>query len=354
MNHDAATREVCLAWAHLPFLTPARIRLLLEYFDPLPAVCNASSKLLQELLNLDAQRAEQVRNPLRIPSLPCSATTLGDDDYPAMLRQIIDPPVALFHLGDLALTAKPLIAMVGSRKASPYAINAAAHIARQLVSARIGIVSGLARGIDAASHASALAAGGTTIAVLGSGIDVIYPRENQKLFGRIADQGLIVTEFPPKTPPYASNFPVRNRVISGISLATIIVEATGRSGSLITARTAAEQGREVGAVPGSIFAPGCEGTHRLIQYGAKLVHDADDILQELGNKLKLPPQPPPEPPPEELAAVLAVFNKESGTHLDWAADQLRKPIGEISESLLQLELGGWLRALPGARWVRMK
>ena len=352
MNDDAATREVCLAWAHLPFLTPARIRLLLEYFDPLPTACNASSKLLQEMLDLDAEQAEQVRNPLRIQRLPCSATTLGDADYPPPLRQIIDPPVALFYIGDLALAAKPLIAMVGSRKASPYAMNAAAHLARQLVSANIGIISGMARGIDSASHTAALDAGGTTVAVLGSGIDVIYPPENRKLFGRIADLGLIVTEFPPKTPPYKSNFPVRNRVISGMSLATIIVEATGKSGSLITARTAAEQNREVGAVPGSIFSPGCEGTHRLIQYGAKLVHDAQDILVEL--ERKLPPQPPREPPPEELAAVLAVFNRESGTHLDWAAEQLRKPIGELSEPLLQLELGGWLRALPGSRWVRTK
>ena len=353
MNHDSATREVCLAWAFLPFLTPARVRLLLEYFDPLPAACNASSKLLQELLNVDADQAELVRNPLRIP-LPCAATTLGDADYPDQLRRIIDPPVALFYRGDLALAERSSIAMVGSRKASPYALNAAAHIARQLVSAGLVIVSGLARGIDSASHAAALQAGGTTIAVLGTGIDIVYPPENRKLFGRIADQGLIVTEFPPKTPPFAQNFPIRNRVISGISAATIIVEATGRSGSLITARTAAEQGREVGAVPGSIFSPGSEGTHRLVQYGAKLVHEANDILVELEGKLRIPPQAPPEPPPPELAAVLEVFNRESGTHMEWAADQLRRPINELSESLLQLELGGWLRALPGSRYVRVK
>jgi len=165
---------------------------------------------------------------------------------------------------------------------------------------------------------------------------------------------LILTEFPPGTPPLPSNFPVRNRVISGITLGTVIVEATGRSGSLITARMAAEQGREVFAVPGSIFAAGSEGPHRLIQYGAKLVHDANDILEELPGSLRLPQSEPPPPPESPLREVLEVFRREEALHIDDAAAALQQPVEAISEAVLQLELGGWLRAMPGARYLRVR
>jgi DNA processing protein len=280
--------------------------------------------------------------------------TLADDDYPPLLKQIVDPPPALFFRGDLALAREPLVAMVGSRRASPYALNAAGHLATQLVAAGVVIVSGLARGVDAASHSAALEAGGTTIAILGTGIDLVYPRGHKRLFRTIEERGLILTEFPPGTPPLPANFPIRNRVISGISLGTVIVEATGRSGSLITARTAAEQNREVFAVPGPIFAAGSEGPHRLIQYGAKLVHDAEDILDELPGDLHLPQRAAPPPPESRLAEVLEAFRKEEATHIDAAAEKLRRSVASVSEAVLQLELGGWLRALPGARYVRVK
>jgi DNA processing protein len=337
------------------------MRLLIETFDSLADISNAPARLLQGLLSIDAAGAEEILAPLRnddirrqVEALRESAVTLADPEYPSLLKEIVDPPPALFFRGDLALAQRPSVAMVGSRRASPYAINAAEHLARQLVSAGIVVVSGLARGVDSASHAAALDGGGTTIAVLGTGIDLVYPRSNRRLFRAIEERGLILSEFPPGTPPLPMNFPIRNRVISGLSLGTVIVEATSRSGSLITARTAAEQNREVCAVPGPIFSAGSEGTHRLIQYGAKLVHDANDILEELRGDFRLPEQAAPPPPESPLAEVLAVFRKEEATHIDTAAERLRRPIASVSEAVLQLELGGWLRALPGARYVRVR
>jgi DNA processing protein len=280
--------------------------------------------------------------------------TLIDDDYPPLLKEIPDPPLALHFRGDRTLLARTSIAMVGSRRASPYGVNVAAHLARQLVSAGVVIVSGLARGIDAAAHCAALDGGGTTIAVLGTGIDVVYPRSNLRLYRRIAEHGLILSEFPPGSPPRPEHFPIRNRLISGISDGTVIVEATRRSGSLITARMAAEQNRDVFAVPGSIFSAGSEGTHRLVQYGAKLVHDANDVLEELPGYLRAAQTTAEAGPDSPLREVLAVLTREEALHVDMLAEKLGQTTGAVAESLLQLELGGWIRALPGARYVRVK
>jgi DNA processing protein len=352
-----SSRDLLIAWSLLPFLTPNRTRLLFEWFDQPCDACNASSNLLQGLLNIDEVQAAAVKNPLqdrRYESLRDSVVTLADRDYPPILKEIIDPPLVLHVRGDRSLLARHAIAIVGSRRASPYAINAAKHLAAPLASeAKLVVVSGLARGVDAAAHEAALDSGGSTIGVLGTGIDVVYPKSNRPLFRRIEREGLIVSEFPPGTPPYAQNFPIRNRIISGLTLGTVIVEATGRSGSLITARTAAEQGREVFAVPGSIFSKGTEGTHRLIQYGAKLVHDANDVLEEikgLGRIAKKAEALPPEP----LRDVLEALSREDAVHVDAAAAKLGRPVPALAESLLQLELGGWVRSLPGSRYVRVK
>ena len=349
-----------IAWSCLPFLTPSRTRQLLEYFDPVSAACNASSSLLSGLLSVTPEQADLVKNPLRndeirrlVDSSRDTAVVLGDAEYPALLNEIIDPPLSLQTRGDRSLFHATAIAVVGSRRASPYGINAAQQLARDLASAGIVVVSGLARGIDAAAHEAALEAGGKTIAVLGTGIDVIYPRSNTKLFRAIERDGLIASEFRTGTPPLAENFPMRNRVISGLCAGTIIVEATSRSGSLITARMAAEQGREVFAVPGSIFSKGSEGTHRLIQYGAKLVHDVDDVFDELPGTFRRSSEKATEPE-SPLREVLAVLTHEEATHVDTLAARLSRPHGAIAESLLQLELGGWIRALPGSRYVRVK
>lgn len=348
-------RDLLIAWSLLPFLTPSRTRLLLEYFDPVETACNASASVLQGLLSVTPEQASEVRNPKThaVRALRDHVVTLRDDAYSPMLREIIDPPLVLHVRGDRALLKNAALAIVGSRRASPYAINVAEHLAKQLAPAGLTIVSGLARGVDAASHEAALDAGGKTIAVLGTGIDVVYPRSNVKLFRRIEAEGLIISEFPPGTPPKPEHFPIRNRIISGLSLGAVIVEATSKSGSLITARTAAEQGREVFAVPGSIFSRGSEGTHRLIQYGAKLVHDANDVVEELRGDFRLA-QPRDEKPDTPLREILEVFSRDDATHVDDAAARLRRPHAEVAEALLQLELGGWLRALPGARYVRVK
>ncbi|HYS54122.1 MAG TPA: DNA-processing protein DprA [Thermoanaerobaculia bacterium] len=310
---------------------------------------------------MDSDQAEIVKNPLRkddlrrqVDAIRAAAVAIVDGQYPALLREMVDPPFALFYRGDLSLLQRPMVAMVGSRRASAYGMNAAAHLARQLVSAGVVIVSGLARGIDAASHQAALEGGGKTVAVLGTGIDLVYPRSHSRLSRDIAEHGVVLTEFPPGTPPLAANFPIRNRVISGMTLGTVIVEATSRSGSLITARMAAEQGREVFAVPGSIFASGSEGTHRLIQYGAKLVHDANDILEELPGGLRLPEATAPAEPESPLREVLDAFSREEAMHIDMLASKLGRTVAHISEAVLQLELGGWLKALPGARYVRAR
>ena len=351
------SRDLLIAWSLLPFLSPNRTRLLLEYFDPVIDAVRAPVPFLEGLLHIDRDQAELVRNTLddpRIESLRSTVITLIDEEYPPLLREIIDPPLALHVRGNRELLQRDAIAVVGSRRASPYAINAAKAIAEPLArDAKLVIVSGLARGVDAAAHEAALDANGATIAVLGTGIDIIYPKSHGKLFRRIESEGLIITELAPGTPPLAANFPTRNRIISGLTRGTVIVEATSRSGSLITARTAAEQGREVFAVPGSIFSRGSEGTHRLIQYGAKLVHDVNDVLDEMPSYTRIAREKP-QLPQSPLREVLEAFSREEATHVEKAAEKLGRSLPAISESLLQLELGGWVRALPGAKYVRVK
>jgi DNA processing protein len=346
-----SSRDQLIALSLLPFLTPARIRLLREWFEPLSSIGNASTGLIEGLLNIPREQAELVKHPLRhlpnrVPMLRDSVTTLQDDDYPPLLREIADPPLVLHFRGDLSLLRRPAIAVVGSRRASPYAINAARRITAPLAAAGLTIVSGLALGVDAAAHEAALDANGATIAVLGTGIDVAYPRPNRRLYQRV---GLLLTELPPGTPPMAMNFPIRNRIIAGITLGTIVIEATARSGSLITARMAAEQNREVFAVPGSIFSEGTEGTHRLIQYGAKLVHEAQDVLDELRLGIMPPPAPKEEAPHPD---VLAALSHDEPLPAERAAAKLGRAPEALAEALLQLELGGWVRSLPGGRYVR--
>lgn len=357
--NDSPARDVVIALSLLPFLTPNRTRLLREYFGRVELACNASSNLLQGLLSLNPEQAEEVKNPLTPDALEVvdavrdSVVTLSDDEYPQLLKEIHDPPLVLHVRGDRSLLSTLSVAIVGSRRATPYGINAAQHLARGLASTGLTIVSGLAAGIDTAAHEAALDAGCPTIGVLGTGIDVVYPRGHARLFKRVIENGAIVTELPPGTPPRREHFPVRNRIISGLTKGTVIVEATSRSGSLITARLAAEQNRDVFAVPGSIFSGKSEGTHRLIQYGAKLVHDADDVLEEIDESLRSA-VPRVDAPDGPLAEVLAVLTRDEGAHVDVVAARLKRSSAKVAESLLQLELGGWIRALPGARYVRVR
>ena len=357
---DHLERDSLIALSLLPFMTPNRIRLLFEAFDSASSVRTASPAFLAALLSVTPEQAADVRNPLtksrraEVVALRDHVIARTDAQYPPLLREIPDPPLVLHYSGDRSLLARAGVAIVGSRRATPYAINVAAHLTRPLADAGLVIVSGLARGVDAAAHTAALDARGATIAVLGTGIDVIYPRSNARLFERIAERGLIVSEFSPGTPPLAANFPMRNRLISGLTSGTVVIEATSRSGSLITARMAAEQGREVFAVPGSIFSPASEGTHRLIQYGAKLVHDVNDIVEELPGEIRLLTAAKETLPPSPLAEVLALLQRDEGAHVDAIAARAGRSRGEIAQSLLQLELDGWIRALPGASYVRIR
>jgi DNA processing protein len=353
-------RDLLIALHLLPFLTPNRLRLLFNCFNPIGSARNAPTRLLQETMRLTPEQATRVKHSLTtasadpaVTSLRDSVITTLDDVYPALLREIPDPPPVLHIRGNMDIPTQPMLAIVGSRRASPYAINAAEHLARTLAGLGVAIVSGLAIGVDAAAHRAALDAGGKTVAVLGNGIDILYPRSNQNLAARIATEGLILTEFPPGTPPLKPHFPIRNRIISGLSLGTVIVEAGPRSGSLITARTALEQNREVFCVPGSIFSPGSEGPHRLVQTGAKLVHDLQDILDELSLSIRVSASSPPEPP-SPLREVLAAFSRDLATRVEDAALSLGQSPATVAESLLELELAGWLRALPGARYVRTR
>ena len=273
--------------------------------------------------------------------------TLADDDYPRALLETPDPPALLYLRGRRELLARPGLAVVGSRNATPQGASNAEQFARAFSAAGLTIVSGLALGIDAAAHRGGLDAAGSTIAVLGTGADILYPQRNQALGERIAREGLIVSEFPLGTPPQGGNFPRRNRVISGLSRGCLVVEAALASGSLITARLAAEQGREVFAIPGSIHSPHSKGCHALIKQGAKLVECAQDLLQELGVDA-----PAPAPAADAAATGLLAHLGYDPCDIDTLCARSGLTADVVSAMLLQLELDGKVGSLPGGQYQR--
>jgi len=299
------------------------------------------------------------RELAQIDQKKINVTTLTDPAYPALLREIPDPPPYLYVSGNLDGSPRN-IAVVGSRNATEYGISITQKLCADLATFGITIISGMAIGIDSAAHQGALAARGRTIAVLGSGLNNIYPAENLNLFKRISESGAVISEFALSTKPEAHNFPIRNRVISGMSLGTVVVEATRKSGSLITARLAAEQNREVFAVPGSIQSFKSAGTHTLIKQGAKLVENAQDVLEELSAFIDAPKVTKYQDPdrtardlslltPEELAVykLLSPYPE----HIDTIVRKTTIEPGKILSILLQLELNGWVKQLPGKRFV---
>jgi DNA processing protein len=295
--------------------------------------------------------AEVERQLARLETFRGRLVTWDDEAYPENLRHIHDPPLFFFVKGDLLPADGLAIAVVGSRVASPYGLRMTAQIAEGLARLGVTVVSGLARGVDGQAHAAALRAGGRTIAVLGCGIDVTYPSEHHRLQMQIARNGAVVSEFPMGAPPDAENFPARNRVISGMSLGTLVVEAAEKSGSLITARSAAEQGREVFAVPGPVGATN-RGTHHLLRQGATLVETAEDIIRELApHVLSARPQPPPQPLDGVDARVFACLT-DTGVHVDQIIEQTGLPPAAVLESLLHLELRGLIRQQPGKYFAR--
>ncbi|EFL50230.1 DNA protecting protein DprA [Solidesulfovibrio fructosivorans JJ]] len=313
--------------------------------------------------------------------------------YPARLRDLPDPPVALYVVGDARLLCAPCVAMVGARQCSRYGFAAAHDIAAGLAASGITVVSGLAYGIDRQAHLGGLTGPGRSVAVCGTGLDLVYPDANLDVWRALAAEGAIISEFPPGTPPQSQNFPIRNRIIAGLSLGVMVVEAAARSGSLITARLALDQGREVFALPGPVNLPTYAGCHALLAQGARLVQTAEDIVTALArelaafvdmprpappvapkrapaaskrapassNKPSVPPAPPVAPcapvaPPSDLspleAAIVGLLADGSKRHIDALARTLDAASGALSQALVLLEMKGLVRKWPGMYYTR--
>ena len=279
------------------------------------------------------------------------ALAIDDDGYPPLLRAIPDPPPLLYVRGDPAVLLEAHLAVVGSRRASPAGLRAAQALSGQLASAGLHICSGLALGIDSAAHRGALATGGKSVAVMATGIDRVYPQRHQALAAQLEQAGCLVTEFPPGTPPLQHNFPKRNRIISGMSLGVLVIEAALPSGSLITAGTALEQGREVFALPWSTLHDGGRGCLQLIRDGAKMVQDVDDILEELGPLYALQrdcamAEPPGRRAPPDRSWLLTLVGFEV-VALDELAQRSSRPVAQVLAELSTLELTGQVARTAG-------
>jgi len=281
----------------------------------------------------------------------------SDPEYPEPLREIHDPPMVLYTKGLTIPGKATFVAVVGSRNATPYGVKTAENLAQGLARRGLGIVSGLARGIDSAAHWGCLSGRGFGVGVLGTGIDAVYPPSNKKLFDVMVEKGALITEFPLKTPPEPKNFPIRNRLISALSRGVIVVEATMKSGSLITASMALEQGREVFAVPGSVHSFKSKGCHFLIKQGASLVENADDVLDQLGLNYAYAEKKdsytePPLPPLEENEKKVYDLLGDYPVHIDDIVRDGNMEPGTASAVLMRMELKGVVRQLPGKLFVR--
>ncbi|MDQ1256242.1 MAG: DNA-protecting protein DprA [Candidatus Hydrogenedentes bacterium] len=372
------------------------IRLLARFRTP-RRVLTASAGELQDVVSKNlAQRIKQYGDVVnveeqerRMDEYGVRFITLDDPDYPVRLAEIYDPPLALFVRGDLFQADEHCVAIVGTRHPTPYGIRMAEQFGRELAGRGITVVSGMAQGIDAAAHRGALEAGGRTIAVLGCGVDVVFPAQHAELMHQIIQQGCVISEFEMGIKALGGNFPQRNRIISGMTMGTLIVEAPPHSGALITAKQAAEQGREVFAIPGQIGIRNSLGPHALIREGAKLVETAEDILVELKVPAEMRVAPAPQPAPEPIipapapkpattavpkaaspprpaekpktappAAVLTPVEKDvlsalapEGSFVDEIAQACRISVSEALSSLTMLELKGLARQFSGKRFA---
>jgi DNA processing protein len=301
----------------------------------------------------------------KVHKLGGTVLSVYDEDYPKQLSQIFDPPAALYCLGERSILQTPCIALVGSRRCSPYGREVSQKLSRELAGLGLTVVSGLARGVDSHAHRGALDASGRTIAVLGCGVDVIYPKENRSLYKKVRERGCIVSEFPCGAFPAPQNFPIRNRVISGLSIGTIIAEASEYSGSLITARLTLEQNRELWAVPGNITRPGSYGPNYLIKQGAQPLLDIQDVLEQLPlDVLSLLKERVPvigstegkEGSKANLnkveAQVLKAIPVDESVHFERLLEQTDLEVGELAEALLNLEMEELVRQLPGRKVCR--
>jgi DNA processing protein len=349
------------AWIELslvPGLGSSRFRSLLAAFGLPGQVLRATRaqlcRVVPETLAasiLERNRGPEIEKAMRWAEDPGRMVlTLADIAYPAQLLEIPDPPALLYVAGNAKLLSSPALAVVGSRNATPQGLKNAHAFARALSDANMTIVSGLALGVDSAAHRGALEARGSTIAVLGTGIDVTYPRRNVQLADEIALRGALVSEFPLGTEPLAGNFPRRNRLISGLATGCLVVEAAVDSGSLITARLAADQGREVFAIPGSIHSPLSKGCHALIKQGAKLVESAQDVLEELGVSARAAAGTPAPGADHGLLEKMGF----DPCDMDELIGRSGLPVEVVSATLLKLELDGKIACLPGGLYQRIR
>ncbi len=354
-----------VAFNRIPRIGRARIVMLESYFGSLRSAWQAGSESLKTA-GLDSRSTQSIatRRPTidvdqemnRLDALGIRAVTWHDAEYPPRLKEIYDLPPVLYVKGEIAPEDERSLAIVGTRKATAYGREAAHHFSFDLARSGVTIVSGLARGIDAIAHRAALEAGQRTIAVLGSGVDVIYPREHAILADEIAQHGALVSEHPLGTRPDAQNFPRRNRIMSGMTLGTVVIEGSETSGALITARHAIDENREVFAVPGNIFSPSSRGTNRLIkESSAKLVLDYQDVLEELnlstaGQQLEMAALFPQD---DEETEVLR-FVTYDPVHIDEIIRTAGLPISTVSGMLAMMELKGLVKQVGGMNYIRLK
>lgn len=330
--------------------------------------CGLSAQVAQAIFAQSGMRDAE-RELEATSKAGCQLVTLSSDEYPPLLREISDAPLVLYVLGDASLLSRHAVAMVGSRRPTAYGSSVAHRLASDLAQRGLVVVSGLARGIDSASHRGALEGGGKTIAVLGSGIDVIYPRENKSLAKKIMESGAVISEFPLGTGPTPQNFPIRNRIISGLALGVVIVEAAEYSGSLITARLALEQNREVFGVPGNITSAQSFGPNHLIKQGAKLVDQWIDVVEEFPAAIRMQLLPAGETSEGKPAAaetpslfetslspdqkaVYESLRADEALFVDSVFGSVPLPHPRVLVALLELEMTGMIRQLPGKNFIR--
>lgn len=363
-------REALIALNMVDHVGPVRLRQLLEHFGDAPAVLRASRAELLRVRGIGEETAEAIAGwektvdlaaeLRRIREFGCRVVIQADEEYPELLRQIYDPPIVLYVKGTLLPRDKNAVAVVGSRRTTHYGQESARRLAYQLAYCGVTVVSGGARGIDTAAHQGALAAQGRTVAVLGTGINLVFPPENAELFERIAAHGALVTQFPFNRPADKQTFPIRNRIVAGMTLGTVVVEADLHSGALITAGMAVDLGRQVFAVPGRIDSPQSKGCHDLIKKGAKLCEDAEDVLSEFEYLFPASNRPPG---PAETGTLPALSLSDSEQRVlellgaeETAVDEVIRrsglPASAVSVALLSLEMKHLVRQLPGKLYVR--
>ena len=364
------SREALIALNLIEGVGPVRARSLLEHFGDAPQILAASKSALLRVRNIGDETAEAIATwektidlageLKRISDFGCHVLIQSDENYPASLREIYDPPLVLYVKGELTAKDKNAVAMVGSRSTTHYGIETARKLAYQLAYVGVTVVSGGARGIDTAAHQGALAAKGRTVCVLGTGVNIVFPPENKDLFGRIAENGAVITQFPFNRNGDRQSFAIRNRIIAGMTLGTVVVEADLHSGALITSNFATEYGRQVFAVPGRIDSPRSKGCHDLIKKGAKLCEGAEDILSEF-EYLFPGSNRPPSPgetgvlPAMELSAneqkVYDALDEEERS-IDEVIRKSGLPSSAVSVALLSLEMKRAVKQLPGKLFVR--